>query len=233
MAYQPSPKQALFLWNLICSRAPEGVLQSKTRPELTLAERTQLIKEGFLTLVEYEARAGKYLASTDNTWAWASKQPAVSLMKSSSPVGAEILEALLHRLVPYIEKHELTLADLFPLREVEGPPLVIKEEGSRPKAPKPKKSKAKAQSLGERIEQACLSLAQGKRKTRVRLSALRHHLDDVERSSLDRSLLEMQDAQRILLYRDDNTAGLTDEDRLAALIINNEPRHLVLLEAGA
>lgn len=88
-----------------------------------------------------------------------------------------------------------------------------------------------AAPLTERVEAACLSLTGGQRKRRVRLSALRDVLHDVPRAALDRTLLELQDAGRAVLYRDDNSAALTEADHAAALIVGDAPRHIVYLEA--
>lgn len=85
--------------------------------------------------------------------------------------------------------------------------------------------------LMARVEQACLDLADGRRQQRVRLRSLRRKLNDVSRSALDQTLLDLQDAGRAVLYRDDNTAALTAEDHDAALVVGNAPRHLVYLEA--
>jgi hypothetical protein len=48
---------------------------------------------------------------------------------------------------------------------------------------------------------------------------------------LDATLLALQDAGRAVLYRDDNTSGLTAVDHEAALYVGDAPRHLVYLEA--
>ena len=86
-------------------------------------------------------------------------------------------------------------------------------------------------SLSERIEQACLSLTQGARQTRVRLHDLRGRLGDIAHDDLDAALLGLQREKKLVLYREDNSAALRPEDHQAALFVGNEPRHLVLLEA--
>jgi hypothetical protein len=57
-------------------------------------------------------------------------------------------------------------------------------------------------------------------------------LKGVARGKVDQSLLALQEARRLVLYREDNSAALSEDDRLAALLINNEPRHLVMLEGA-
>ena len=86
-------------------------------------------------------------------------------------------------------------------------------------------------TLPERIEQACLLLTQGARQTRVTLRDLRARLSDVARDDMDRALLALQREKKLVLYREDNSAALRSEDHQAALLVGNQPRHLVLLEA--
>jgi hypothetical protein len=86
-------------------------------------------------------------------------------------------------------------------------------------------------SLPDRIEQACLKLTQGARQTRVKLYDLRASLGGVAREDLDGALLALQREKKLVLYREDNSAALRPEDHQAALLVGNEPRHLVLLEA--
>jgi hypothetical protein len=222
MTNQPSPKQALFLWNLIISHGAEGVMQSRTSPDLTKAERSQLLDAGFLDL-EKRGAAG-YLTLTEKAWRWAGQATDVTLPRSRSAVGAEVLERLLRRLVPFLAQRRLALSELLPPLGASGTtaaPVVT----HAPRVVAPKK-------LQKLIERACLRLTQGKRTKRVPLSQLRHELADVGRAELDQSLLALQDARRLVLYREDNTAALTDEDHRAALTINREPRHLVVLEAS-
>lgn len=86
-------------------------------------------------------------------------------------------------------------------------------------------------TLIDRLEEACLKLANGRRKQRVRLSDLRDDLCEVPRGELDQALLALQDAGRAVLYRDDNSAALTEADHAAALIVGEAPRHIIYLEA--
>lgn len=216
MTFKPSPKQALVLWTMITAETPEGrePLQSKTRPELKAPERQALVKEELLTL-EARGKGGKHLVLTDRAWAWAASNVDIELLKSNSKVGAEALQGLLRRLLPYLKQNELPLAALFSstTSELRPPP---------PPSTAP---------LATQIESACLSLADGARKTRVRLSALRRVLSAVDRNTLDHALLMLQDKGRLHLYREDNSAALTDDDHSAAILVGDAPRHLVLLEA--
>jgi hypothetical protein len=237
-------------------------MQSKTRPELSPVERKPLVDHGFITLER--SGGGQRLVLADRAWAWAADAIDVEILKSRSTVGAEALEALLQRLLPFLKRRNLQLADLFPV--LPGTVKVVDEarnakprrsrakaepaqsnERARARRAKSKAPKGKARvstpeaapsdelagfrALPARIEEACLFLAGGSRKTRVRLSALRQALGSIERDALDDALLKLQDEGRLVLYRDDNTSALTDDDHRAALTVGGAPRHLVYLEA--
>ncbi len=106
-----------------------------------------------------------------------------------------------------------------------------KKENRPSDAPSSREPLTPSPSLAERIEAACLELTQGARQTRVTLHDLRARLGDVARQDLDGALLTLQREKKLVLYREDNSAALRPEDRRAALLVGNEPRHLVLLEA--
>lgn len=238
MSYQPNPKQALFLWKLMTGETPEErePKQSKTRPELSTKERQGLVEHGFIEVEQRKSKSPKtkrttsagFIVVTDQAWAWAAEAVDVEIMKSSSSVGAEALQGLLRRLLPYLQQQDIPLAALFAtVPEASGEPAETRrvdsgdrDDGLEERAP-----------LSERVESACLSLGGGVRQTRVRLSDLRQRLSTVRRDLLDETLLELQDAGRIVLYRDDNTNALVADDHAAALMVGDSPRHLVYLEA--
>lgn len=201
-----SPKQALFLWKMITAQTPEDrePKQGNATPKLDAkSERQPLLDQGYLSL-EKRGAAG-HLVLTDKAWAWAEKTHDVELMQSNSKVGALALQGLLHQLLPFLREHGLPLASMFSPRQ--------------------------NPSLASRVEEVCLQLTGGQRKQRVRLSALRQALLDVPRHALDQTLLDLQDAGRAVLYRDDNSAGLKEADHEAALLVGGSPRHIIYLEA--
>jgi hypothetical protein len=206
MNQELSPKQALFLWKMITAQTPEDrepKLGNATPKLDAKKERQPLLDQGYLT-IEKRGAAG-HLILTNKAWAWAEKTHDVELMQSNSKIGAVALQGLLHKLLPFLQEHELPLASLFSARQ--------------------------NTSVASRVEHACLELTGGQRQQRVRLSALRQALPDVPRPSLDQTLLELQDAGRAVLYRDDNSAGLKEADHQAALLVGGAPRHIIYLEA--
>jgi hypothetical protein len=208
-------------------------MMSKTRPDLEPLERKALVNHGFLSVVPGKGKSGapaKFLELTDTAWEWASHARDVELM--SSKFATPALQGLLRRLIPFLEQHELALADLF--RDANADANADADRAATPKALRAPAAPAATPtnaSIGARVEQACLSLAGGAKKSRVRLSALRKALPAIPRKQLDTALLELQREQRLVLYREDNTPALTPEDHAAALLVGDSPRHLVYLEA--
>lgn len=228
----PSPKQALLLWRLITAETEEErvPLQSKTNPRLSVEERTQLVDDEFIRLEKKPGKGGLHIVLTDKAWVWAQTTLDVELMQSHSRVGAQALQGLLRKLLPFLQQNDLPLASLFASGQPLGTGANV-EPRERADSPWSDREKLVDASVPRQIEAACLSLAGGERKARVRLSELRRHLGTIARDVLDRALLELQDQRRLVLYRDDNMAALTDDDRDAALYVGDAPRHLVYLEA--
>lgn len=259
MALSITPKQALFLWHLILTDGASdvGVMSSNTVPRLSRTEWQALVDAGYLDSPK-RGRA-TFLTATDRTWSWAEQTERVELARLDSAAGAAALEALLNRLLPLMRERDIGLAELFrndapsalPSEPASKSSPRKKAKAKKPKAKKgakAKKTKAKkakvkkpktkrakpvtaTPSLPQRIEQACLTLTQGIRQTRVTLRDLRAALRDVAREDLDDALLMLQRQKKLVLYREDNSAALRPEDHHAALFVGNEPRHLVLLEA--
>jgi len=93
-----------------------------------------------------------------------------------------------------------------------------------------KQSSTNGAALGERIRRACLELAGGVSRRRVRLRELRAKLPDVSREQLDRELLGLQRAEKLVLYRIDDPTDVAVEDERAALQVAGVPHHVVYLE---
>jgi len=225
MSFEPNQKQALLLWMMITGATPEErrPMMSAARPDLSPRERNALVDHGFLEKIPGKTRKGAratFLALTDKAWEWASHAREIEIM--SSKFASNALQGLLRRLVRFLERSDIALAELF-REDQEHPTSAVPEA---PTAPEPV-----GESLHTRVEQACLSLAGGAKKSRVRLSALRRALPAMSRQQLDAALIDLQRERRLVLYREDNTPALTAEDHAAALVVGDSPRHLVYLEA--
>ncbi len=198
---------------------------------LTRKERDELVRN--LLLVEEKRGRAFHLLLTDRAWAWAARQTAPKF--SNSKEGTRALEGLLRRLLPFLEAHDIPLAALFS----EDPTSTPSKSTSTTIHVTPPEPTASAREVPtfleaeideEEIERACLSLTGGARKKRVRLADLRRSLSGRHRDELDQMLIAMQRAGSLVLYRDDNTAALTEDDHRAAIQVGDSPRHLVILE---
>lgn len=177
MSFEPNPKQALLLWNMITGATPEKrrPMMSEAKPGITPKERKALVDKGFLSQVIGTSKRGaraSFLDLTDKAWEWAAHARDVELM--SSTLATPALQGLLRRLIPFLEQQGLALADLF--RDGE----VARHEASAVAiAPTPPAATFANDSIRARVERTCLSLAGGAKKSRVRLSALRQALPAV------------------------------------------------------
>jgi hypothetical protein len=241
MAYQPNQRQALCLVGMLFgqSDAEREPMQSKVKPELPPKDRKGLIEAGFL-----EARPrgrATHLILTDAAWEWAGAHLDGALLESKHATG--ILQAVLTQLGKFLAARELTLADVAMASSASRTPEASDStalDGSKralADAPPPAlaapdiERAASPSELGERIRQAIWEIAGGAAKRRVRLAELRDRLIEVPRPRLDSSLLELQDTGRVVLYPLDNPVELTAADREAALLVGQNPRHIVYLES--
>lgn len=187
-------------------------LQSKTKPAITPAERTELVRAGFLEL-DKQKRATR-LVLTDKAWAWSSSETNIELLKSNSAIGAIVLEGLLRRLVPFLRASGIGMAE------------IITELGVAPQLSAV--SSSNQQPLIEnQITNTCRELNAQKPNGAIRLAHLRARLAPVPRQAFDAELERLHAAGRIALYRDDNSAAITADDDRAALSVGGEPRHLL------
>lgn len=218
MSFEPNPKQALALFTLLFSG--EEPRQSELRPSLTNRERQELIDAGLITVerapqstrqngVVYASR----IAVTDKAWAWASAHLDAELPRSPSLLPA--FRALLARIKCHVERGSFTLAELL--------------STPQPAAPRSVSAAPTAESLVSRIRSACLSLSGGQFNVRVRIAKLRTTLPDVAHEQLDRTLLEMQRADLLVLYPLEDPNEVRREDAAAAVRIAGAPRHIIYL----
>lgn len=242
MTFAPTPKQALFLWKMICAESSElrQPLRSKATPKLDAAkERRPLVLAGFLEEVP-GAHGGQRLTLTDAAWRWAAECADLELMKSNSRDGAIALEGLVRALLPFLKSQGLALADIIRARDTSPSSAAKAAElvQSRDRATSAKKTPERnhAQpstddgSLESRIRHTCNELTGHDPTRAIRLSALRAALPGVARHTLDLELRRMQQAGSVALYRDDNTTQVTQQDTRDALMVGDEPRHLFYLK---
>jgi hypothetical protein len=117
-------------------------------------------------------------------------------------------------------------------RFAEANDLQLRDYVSGEPAPQPDTSATQAvpAPIEDQVRNACLDLARGATKARVRLTDLRKRVG-APRAQLDAALTSMQRTGQLVLFRIENPAELTAADESAALYIAGNPRHLVYLEA--
>lgn len=103
------------------------------------------------------------------------------------------------------------------------------------KSTRPARPKALTESTAERIISKALKLG-GTRVgyNDVRLAPLRAAVPDISRAEFDATLRQLLDAGHIALYREDNTAALTEADKKAVFVLAPmAERHLMyVLQTG-
>lgn len=225
---EPNPKQALALWRMLTAETPEFAEPklSDVKPALSVDERAALIRGGFLETRPGLKRA-THLVATEKAWAWAGRTASVSLLKSRSTVGAEVLEALLHRVLSFLHREEIPLANVLH----QSPAVAREEPVSSTPAPVPANRGAMSSEVPrDQVLDTIRSLASSAPAGAVRMTALRSQLVSLNRGVVDQALRALRDARLIILYQDDDRASLTQADHDAALIEADTPRHLVYLE---
>lgn len=210
MSFTPTPVQTLILWALIAGGGSGR--QQDLRPRLTRPLREPLAKAGLIAL--QRTRHGIEIDVTDRGWAWVAGHLDAPLPASSAAAGP-ILQAVLGRLGSFLDARNLALAEVF----TEPPQSTAPTE------------KPRSNDLRQRIRDAYQRLSGGKSGERVRLHELRRQLDDVDRATLDQTLLSMQREEDLVLMKLANAADIAEEDRRAAVVVGGHPRHVVYLGA--
>lgn len=236
MSFKPDPRQALCILGMLFGQtdAEREPMMSKLKPELNPKQRKVLVDAG---LLETQRRGrSTHLVPTDAAWQWASAHLDTELMDSK--LATPILHNVLVQLGRFLASRELALADLILVSAEPAVDEAVAREESEPRnivIGAPENGGASydlaPHELCDRVRRVIWDIAGGTAKKRVRLSELRNRLGELPRSRLDALLLEMQAEGRVVLYRLDNPVELTSADHHAALLIGENPRHLVYLES--
>lgn len=231
-----TPRQRLAVFSMVFARTADEREPLVSKTLLDGKQWKGLEGMGLVELTKRPKRQGRFVTLTDAGWDWASSHlvgplgisravaPRVAKTKKKpapppKPIGpVPVLESVLERLALFLERSGESLASF--AQGVQACPPAPDSSVLEPPA---------TRALPDRIRSACLDLAGGIGK-RVLLRDLRMRLGDVRREVLDHALLELQERERIVLYRLDNPADLTPADEQAALLIAGNPRHIVYLE---
>ena len=206
MSSSLKPTQNLILWFLIAKGG--NAWRSEIRPEPSAADRRSLEKAG---LIAGEKRGRSlWLEVTDAGWAWANDHLDAPLPVRTQSAGP-ILQAWLTHLGAFLRRRGIALADVITVGSEQLPEDI----------------KAGSTLIEDQIRRAYLEASGGNWNERVRLAELRRRLHGIGRNALDATLLRMQQASKLVLFRLDNQREITDGDRDAALLLGGEPRHLI------
>jgi hypothetical protein len=236
MSQTPTPKQALILWCLLGKHG--SALQSEVVPKVDAADRRALVSGRYLS-EEKQGRSIR-LTVTDGGWNWAGQH-----LRDPLPANFRVLQDWLERIDRHLATTGETLAGLIGTPATPGPrpaespsaeSLPAKPTRSRtakaapPGSAKPRKLTKK--QVRARIEAAYLALTEGQKAQAVRLSALRAHLSELDRATVDAGLaaiLAGDPTARLSQLSDPKS--LSADEREAAFSPAGEPFHIIWIQS--
>ena len=231
MSETPTPKQTLILWCLLgrCGSA----LQSTLAPRIDRADREALIAGRYLA-AEREGRSLR-LTVTDRGWNWAGEH-----MREPLPPAFRVLQDWLERIHADLARTGRSLADLVGSASEEPAPAApaprarksTAKESKKLGSKKPGPKKVGPKQLRARIDAAYLALTGGERAKAVRLSALRAHLGDLDRATVDAGLAAILRGDRTArLSQFSDPKSLDAAEREAAFSPAGEPFHILWIQS--
>lgn len=231
MSQTPTPKQALILWCLLGKHG--SALQSEVVPKVDAADRRALVSGQYLS----EEKQGRSLrlTVTDGGWNWAGQH-----LRDPLPTNFRVLQDWLERIDQHLATTGETLAGLI------GTPATPESPSAESLPAKPTRRRAaKAAPSGSakprkltkkqvrtRIEAAYLALTEGQKAQAVRLSALRAHLSELDRATVDAGLaaiLAGDPTARLSQLSDPKS--LSADEREAAFSPAGEPFHFIWIQS--
>lgn len=223
-----TPKEALGIFSLVFGRTDDernptwSAFDKQTGVDAS--SRKELEKSGLIES-EKQGRVNR-VSLTEKGWAWAADNLVSPVSRSQN--AARVLEGVLARLGPFLEHHSLSLAELV-MDKSSARSKVSEQSIGENDVTRPLRTNQSPRDLGSRLLAKALALGGGPGH-RVRLSDLRRALGDVSRSELDRLLLELQEQEKLVLYRIDDPADIQPDDEAAALMVAGNVRHILYLE---
>jgi len=212
MKFTPAPAQTFLVLSMLFGDTPGEREPTFKSAGLDPKLRKQLEFERLIR-VEKRGRAS-HLVLQEEAWDFVTEHLGSELPKTAK--ASKLLQRVLQRVKQLLLTGEQSLADFVGSETNVETTRVAERDDTK--------------SVEDEVRSACLALANGETRKRVRLKDLRHRIS-IPRSELDRTLLAMQTAGRLVLYKLDNPAEITQQDEQAALLIAGQPRHLVYLEA--
>ncbi len=220
--FEPNPRQSLYLWKLLAF--DEGIQFGLIAPLSKASERKELEKNGLIEVPREKKKMPtarnpvKYVLLSEAGWAWAGRNMEAEFSKSQE--SSLILHKLLSKLNNFMgHNKEIALAELFC-----SPPMT-----KSPPA-EPKKGDPSGMDIETIIREAYQKQSSGKWNVRVRLAALRKTMPSIPGEELDAALLNMEKAEKLVLYKLDDPREIRPEDDMAAVEVLGLKRHIVYIE---
>jgi hypothetical protein len=126
-----------------------------------------------------------------------------------------------------LERNNRSLAMAFAPEAAEPTPRPAAEPTPRPAAEKEPRPAAGG-GLTDRIREAYAATASAPRAW-VSIADIRRKLGDVDRTYLDAALRQLERAPDVNIVPESNQKALSDEDRRAAVIIGDQPKHFLAI----
>ncbi len=216
MEMSVSPRQVLFLWNILF--AGQEPRLSDAVPKLRPDERRPLEEAGWIRL-EKRGRS-RHVVPTETAWAWAVAHLDAEI-PARSPAASPVLRALLRQVKAFAETRHVSLTDI----------LRPKPRGEV--VPTAAASSRVLENLEQLIRKAYLTASGSAWGVWVKLAELRRLLPKIPRPALDKELLRLQKDKQAVLYPIDNPQSIKPEDRDAAIDVLGFKRHIVLMKGEA
>lgn len=213
-----TPSEILVLLTLMAESRPVTNTELKALgPELRADSRKKLNR---LKLVETDTRARPFTHElADGGWARCYEELAADVPPRSNPA-ARTLYTMLRSLRRHFDRHDLRPADVFLTAEI----------SEDPAEPEPARSVSEGSDLEDRIR-AAYARHVARPGAWIGLADLRSALADVAKDEIDRALVRMYKLPDIHLVPEENQKMLTDRDRAAAVVIGNQDKHALAIEA--
>ncbi|MEO0517132.1 MAG: hypothetical protein AAF171_07510 [Cyanobacteria bacterium P01_A01_bin.116] len=215
------PTPSLVLWELLVTG--EEPAMSKTKPNLEAADRKRLAEAG---LIELETRGrATHILTTDKAWDRALDDLIVE--GSRSPYASTVLQHILTKTKQFLSKNDISLAEF--LRSEDS---VAASSDTEETSDNESGSEAEASSteLAEKIKVAYTKVSEGRYNVRVRLAALRKHLESFSKKDIDRVLGEMELSESLVLMSLNDPQDIQDKDEAAAVDVGGQKRHIVYMK---
>ncbi len=225
-----TPKQTLIMWCLLGRQGQ--AMQGEIVPKVEKKDREALVAERLISSDKIGRSIG--LKLEDKGWAWAGQH-----LGDELPKNYQVLQQWLALLQQHLDKTGETLADFIGQAPDWPPAVPAKDKAPKrkrtPAPPRPRKPPASPptpEQVRARLEQAYLTITNGRRGEPVALGKLRAELSDLDRATVDAALLRIHKTERGAGFgRNDDPKDISTEEARAAFSAGGDPYHFIWFQA--